>query len=62
MNEIKKLKKYYMKIFDRNNILWKEFLKLYNEAVAEGSEIPAEVAMIRFREKYIETDMGWEEK
>jgi len=55
----RKLKKYYMKVFYGNEAIYKEFLKFYDQAVEEGSSIPEDVAWVRFREQYIDTDEGW---
>ena len=62
MADPRKLRKYYMKVFFKNVDLYNEFLALYDQAVKEGSTIPEEVAMIRFREIWIEGDEGWIEK
>jgi len=59
----RELKKFYMKVFEKNEDLYKEFLRLYDEAIKEGSSIPTDLAWIRFKEKYREDDEeGWVEK
>ena len=58
----RKLRKYYMKLFQKNVELYNEFLGLYDEAVKEGSAIPEQLAMIRLREHWVEGDEGWIEK
>jgi len=58
----RELRKYYMKLFQKNVEQYNEFLGLYDEAVKEGSAIPEQLAMIRFRERYVEGDEGWIEK
>ena len=55
-------KKYYMKVLNKDLELFKVFLSLYDEAVKEGSQIPEDVAWIRFRERYVNTDEGWKER
>ena len=62
MADPRKLRKYYMKVFHKNVELYNEFLSLYDEAQKEGSAIPEQLAMIRFRERYVEGDEGWVEK
>ena len=59
MADPRKEKKFLMKIFGGDRDVYKDFLKFYDEAVAEGSMIPDELAFIRFREVYQETDTGW---
>lgn len=58
----KRAKRLYMKIFFGNVDLYNEFLGYYDVAVEEGSASPEDKAMIVFREKWIETDEGWQEK
>ena len=55
----RELRKYYMKVFYGNEELFKIFLKFYDEAVKEGAAVPEDVAWVRFREHYIDTDEGW---
>ena len=59
MYDPRKEKKFLMKIFGGDESIHKDFLTLYDEAVAEGSMIPQELAWIRFREVYQETETGW---
>ena len=59
MADPRREKKFLMKIFGGDRDVYKDFLKFYDEAVAEGSMIPDELAFIRFREVYQETDTGW---
>jgi len=59
MADPRELKKYYMKVFHRNMAIYKEFLKLYDQAKKEGARFPEDVAWVRFREQYIDTDEGW---
>lgn len=56
--DMRRFKKVYMLIFDGRKELYDEFLKYYKEAVAAGSTIPEDVAMIRFRERWTEADDG----
>ena len=59
----RKVKRFYIKhVFFGNEELYKEFLKHYDEAVADGSTSAEDMAMIRFRDKYEETDEGWIKK
>lgn len=57
----RELKKFYMKIFQGNEEIYQIFVKLYDQAVEDGSAIPEEVAWIQLRKRYIETDEGWVE-
>lgn len=45
-------KKFFMKIFGKNKETYDAFVKVYEQAVEEGSRIPSEVAWIKFRELY----------
>ena len=60
-NDPRKNKKRYMLIF-KDEKLYREFLKLYDKEIEEGSLYPAEMAMVEFREIYIRTDEGWRAK
>jgi len=59
MYDPRKDKKFLLKVFGGDREVYKDFLKLYDEAVAEGSIIPQEIAWIRFREVYQETETGF---
>ena len=61
MADPRKEKKFLMKIFggDRDVSFLMITSDSNDEAVAEGSMIPDELAFIRFREVYQETDTGW---
>lgn len=54
----KQFRKFYMLLFNNRKELYDEFLKLYNEAVAAGSTIPEDIAMIKFRDRWMEGDDG----
>jgi len=56
----KRAKRLYMKIFFGDKELYKEFLEYYDLAVEDGSQEPEEKAMITFREKYEDTEDGWQ--
>jgi len=60
----KRTKSLYMKVFFGDKDLYNEFLELYDAAVDDGSVNPEGVAMIHFRDKYVEIDEkpGWVEK
>ena len=60
-NDPRKKKKQYMLLF-KDEQLYREFLKLYDKEVEEGSLYPAEMAMVDFREIYVRTDEGWRAK
>ena len=57
-------KKFYMKVFFNNKDLYDEFLELFDAAVEDGSTKPEDIAMIHFRDKYVEIDEkpGWIER
>ena len=59
MYDPRRAKKFLLKVFGGDREVYKDFLKLYDEAVAEGSIIPQEIAWIRFREVYQETETGF---
>ena len=54
----RKFRKQYMLIF-RDEKLYRIFIKLYDKEVEDGSQFPAEMAMVEFRELYMRTDEGW---
>jgi len=54
----RKLRKKYMRIF-KDVKLYQHFIKLYDKEVKDGSQFPADMAMVEFREIYIKTDEGW---
>lgn len=54
-------KKFYMKVFVKKE-LYDEFLKYYDQAVADGSASPEDKAMVIFRDRYEETEDGWIER
>jgi len=47
-----------MRIF-KDIKLYQHFIKLYDKEVKDGSQFPADMAMVEFREIYIRTDEGW---
>lgn len=59
MYDPRKEKKFLLKVFGGDREVYKDFLKFYDEAVAEGSVIPQELAWIRFREVYQEMEKGF---
>ena len=59
MYDPRKEKKFLLRVFGGDREVYKDFLKFYDEAVAEGSIIPQEIAWIRFREVYQETETGF---
>ena len=58
LDDPRKLRKKYMRIFKDVN-LYRHFIKLYDKEVKNGSQFPADMAMVEFREIYIKTDEGW---
>ena len=58
LDDPRKLRKKYMRIFKDVN-LYRHFIKLYDKEVENGSQFPADMAMVEFREIYIRTDEGW---
>lgn len=54
----KQFRKIYMQVFDNRKELYDEFLKLYNQAVKDGSTMPEDIAMIKFRDRWTEGDDG----
>jgi len=58
LDDPRKLRKNYMRIFKDVN-LYRHFIKLYDKEVKNGSQFPADMAMVEFREIYIKTDEGW---
>jgi len=58
LDDPRKLRKKYMQIFKDVN-LYRHFIKLYDKEVENGSQFPADMAMVEFREIYIRTDEGW---
>jgi hypothetical protein len=52
-------KKYFMKIFGKNKVVYDDFVNAYNEAVAAGSRIPNDAAWMRFRELYTNVLGKW---
>jgi len=59
MSDPRKNKKYLIKVFGGDREIYKEFLELYDQAVDEGWFYPDEIAWIRFRKIYHETESGW---
>ena len=59
MPDPRKDKKFLLKVFGGDREMYKTLLRLYDEAVAEGSVIPDEIAFIRFREMHQETETGF---
>jgi len=59
LNDPRKFKKQYMLIF-KDVRLYQHFIKLYDKEIENGSQIPADMAMVEFREIYVRTDEGWE--
>ena len=59
LDDPRKLRKKYMRIF-KDVRLYQHFIKLYDKEVENGSQFPADMAMVEFREIYIKTDEGWE--
>ena len=55
-------KKIFLKAFNGNQQLLDFYTKLYDEAVANGSEIPDVVAWIKFREVYVELPESWSKR
>jgi len=58
----RRAKRLYMKVFGDDAELYKRFLELYDEAVADGSTEPEDKAMIMFRDEHEETEEGWRAK
>jgi len=58
LDDPRKLRKKYMQIF-KDVRLYQHFIKLYDKEVENGSQFPADMAMVEFREIYIKTDEGW---
>lgn len=54
----KQFRKFYMLVFNNRKELYDEFLKLYNEAVEAGSTMPEDIAMIKFRDRWMEGEDG----
>jgi len=54
----RKFRKQYMLIL-KDVKLYQHFIKLYDKEVEKGSQFPAEMAMVEFREIYMRTDEGW---
>ena len=54
-------RKQYMLVF-KDEKLYRTFIKLYDKEVEDGSQFPAEMAMVEFRELYMRTDEGWTER
>ena len=61
LGDPRKLRKKYMRIF-KDEKLYRIFIKLYDKEVEDGSQFPAEMAMVEFRELYMRTDEGWTER
>ncbi len=61
LNDPRKFKKKYMLLF-KDVKLYSLFIKLYDKEVEEGSQFPADMAMVEFREIYVRTDEGWRAK
>jgi hypothetical protein len=59
LDDPRKLRKKYMRIFKDVN-LYRHFIKLYDKEIEDGSQFPADMAMVSFREIYMRTDMGWQ--
>lgn len=59
LDDPRKLRKKYMRIF-KDVRLYQHFIKLYDKEIENGSQFPADMAMVEFREIYIKTDEGWE--
>ena len=61
LDDPRKLRKKYMRIF-KDVRLYQHFIKLYDKEVEDGSQFPADMAMVEFRELYMRTDEGWTER
>ena len=59
----KKARSLYLQLFGGNEDLWNEWFGYYNEAVANNSAIPIDIAWIKFKERWMcVPNGGWSRK